>query len=144
MINISDGSRLTGRDAPTLRNLAAWLSENPNFIIDMPSPSSAMLNALPSVPPAASASDQELEPGEIVRSSLRSLSPDSSDPMQQHVTVWNRKNGLKLSGTKGPTLSNLSMWLEKNPDWDIDPSCLDLAKKVNFLTQMYFNQLVFF
>lgn len=143
VINLRDRSRLTGRDAPTLRNLAAWLSENPNFVIDMPPPTSAMLGALVSAPSPSSATsallmEGELEPGEIVRSGQRNRSPVRAespgiDPSQHHVTVWNRKNGLKLSGTKGPTLSNLAMWLEKNPDWDVDPTCLDIAKKVRKL-----------
>jgi hypothetical protein len=37
VLNLKDGTRKTGNDAPTLRNLAQWLADNPNYVFDIPS-----------------------------------------------------------------------------------------------------------
>lgn len=81
----------------------------------------------------------QLEPGEIIRSnpstktkssgeaSAGSSSAPTFSPGDEHITVLNRKNGARLSGTKAPQLKNLPVWLEKNPDWDVEPKFADLV-----------------
>uniref|UniRef100_A0A915K9I7 BRK domain-containing protein n=1 Tax=Romanomermis culicivorax TaxID=13658 RepID=A0A915K9I7_ROMCU len=140
LINLRDGSRLTGKEAPMLKDLAAFLYKNQHYMIDMMAQSGLGM-------------DHDLEPGEIVRNasskaggesrstpkssttttkttvrtSFGASSSSSIGDPYTHVSVVNRKNGLKLSGQKAPQLKNLAVWLEKNPDWDVDLS--DLAQQ---------------
>uniref|UniRef100_A0A8C9TXH8 Chromodomain helicase DNA binding protein 7 n=1 Tax=Scleropages formosus TaxID=113540 RepID=A0A8C9TXH8_SCLFO len=37
VINLKDGSRLVGEDAPTNKDLVEWLNQHPTYIVDMPS-----------------------------------------------------------------------------------------------------------
>merc|ERR1719419_1118026 len=40
---------------------------------------------------------------------------------EEHVTVFNRSTGKKLSGSSGPKLKCLAQWLIENPMFEVDP-----------------------
>merc|ERR1719334_512386 len=40
---------------------------------------------------------------------------------EEHVTVFNRSTGKKMSGTQGPKLKCLAQWLIENPMFEVDP-----------------------
>lgn len=66
-----------------------------------------------------------MEPGEIVRPKASTGNEDT----KQRVAVVNRKTpSLKITGSKAPTIKNLCGWLDKNPDWDVDPASVELVK----------------
>uniref|UniRef100_A0A0K2SX23 Chromodomain-helicase-DNA-binding protein 7 n=1 Tax=Lepeophtheirus salmonis TaxID=72036 RepID=A0A0K2SX23_LEPSM len=60
----------------------------------------------------------------------------SSNPMEwmsnvsgdEHVTVFNRITGKKLSGTAGPKLKFLAQWLIDNPMFEVDPKWAEVVK----------------
>jgi hypothetical protein len=63
-------------------------------------------------------------------------SPSSGNPMEwmtnlsgdEHVTVFNRFTGKKLSGSQGPKLKYLAQWLIENPMFEVDPKWAELVK----------------
>ena len=59
MINLEDGSRLTGDGAPMKKDLDAWLDQHPGYVIDKV--------------------DDELEEGEVVSSSFKKLGSLKAD-----------------------------------------------------------------
>lgn len=40
---------------------------------------------------------------------------------EERVTVWNPKEGRKLSGQAAPMLKNLVGWLASHPGWEAHP-----------------------
>jgi chromodomain-helicase-DNA-binding protein 9 len=122
VLNMKDGSRLSGDSAPQLKSLAQWLSDHPDYVLgqssfslfnlsfpipDLPSTSSQVNNKLKERKP-------ELEPGEIAK--------DTS------IAVVHRITGMLLPPNKSPTLRNLVQWLGKHPEYNVHSASTDVAK----------------
>ena len=75
----------------------------------------------PTTPSSATATSSGQQ-GQVVRSPK-----PASNPMEwmsnlsgdEHVTVFNRITGKKLSGTQGPKLKCLAQWLIENPMFEV-------------------------
>ncbi|XP_052817121.1 chromodomain-helicase-DNA-binding protein 8-like isoform X4 [Mya arenaria] len=119
LINLEDGSRLSGEEAPLKKNLETWLDKHPGFMVD---------------------SREEIEEGEIVPSDFgerRKGRKPKFDPAflevekltgEENVSVINRLTGKKITGAKAPPLRYLAEWLEQNPMWDVDPKWAELVR----------------
>ncbi|CAC5413135.1 CHD9 [Mytilus coruscus] len=116
VINLEDGSRLSGDEAPQKKDLEKWLDEHPGYMI---------------------ADCEEDFYDDIPRRGRKSrLDPSMIDPMmmtgEENVSVVNRITGKKITGAKAPPLKYLTEWLEQNPLYDVDSKWSDIVRsKVN-------------
>ncbi|KAK3086718.1 hypothetical protein FSP39_022463 [Pinctada imbricata] len=118
VVNLEDGSRLSGDEAPMRKDIEKFLDEHPGYMIDKPSESSLLEDneyteisrkgRKPKVDPAL------LDPGKITG--------------EENVSVVNRLTGKKITGAKAPPMRYLAEWLEQNPFYDVDPKWADLVK----------------
>ena len=118
---LQDGSRLTGDDGPLRKDLQAWMLEHPGYMAEVPdnlgSSSSSSQGALASMASSTGGEKRSRRP-KAESSELPNL---SSLTGAENVPVIHRESGKRLSGSKAPTLLQLSSWLDKNPHYDIDP-----------------------
>lgn len=125
VVNLTTGERLTGKSAPTLKNLATWLSEHQNYIIDMPTAGS---------PGSMPGTSGDLEPGEITKKPINQMPPKKEKPVlppPEPITVIHRKTGKVISGgDKGPNSRTIVVWLEKNPDWEVAEGSAEKARQI--------------
>lgn len=123
-----DGSRLVGDDAPLRKDLHSWMLEHPGFMAEVPdnlgSSSSSSQGALAAI--AGSTSGEKKSRRQ--KADTTELPDLSSLTGSENVPVIHRESGKRLTGSKAPTLLQLSSWLEKNPHYDIDPVWGTLAK----------------
>ncbi|KAL3860710.1 hypothetical protein ACJMK2_010796 [Sinanodonta woodiana] len=121
VINLEDGSRLSGDDAPLKKDLDKWLDDHPGYMVD------------------SRVFEDDVEEGEIIydtpekrRGRRPRLDPNLLDADKltgdENVSVVNRLTGKRITGAKAPPLRYLTEWLEQNPTWDVDPKWSDLVK----------------
>ncbi|KAK3608042.1 hypothetical protein CHS0354_031028 [Potamilus streckersoni] len=121
VINLEDGSRLSGDDAPLKKDLDKWLDDHPGYMVD------------------SRVVEDDIEEGEIIydtpekrRGRRPRLDPTLLDADKltgdENVSVVNRLTGKKITGAKAPPLRYLTEWLEQNPTWDVDQKWADLVK----------------
>ncbi|XP_056009130.1 chromodomain-helicase-DNA-binding protein 8-like isoform X4 [Ostrea edulis] len=119
VINLEDGSRLSGDEAPLKRDLDKWLDEHPGYMVDRP--------------PELYLEEEELSEASDKRRGRRpKVDPTMLDPMkltgEENVSVVNRITGKRITGAKAPPMRYLSEWLEQNPLYDVDPKWIDIVK----------------
>lgn len=129
MINLEDGSRLMGEDAPLRKNLQSWMIEHPGFMAEIPdtlgSSSSSSQGAL------AGLSSGERRSRKSAARSVETELPDLTNLTgAENVPVIHRDSQKRITGSKAPTLLQLSSWLDKNPHYDVDPAWGTLAKVI--------------
>ncbi|XP_053402464.1 chromodomain-helicase-DNA-binding protein 8-like isoform X5 [Mercenaria mercenaria] len=133
VINLEDGSRLSGDDAPLKKNLESWLEKHPGYVVD--------------------SRVEELEEGEIVSDfpERRKGRKPKFDPAflevdkltgEENVSVINRLTGKKITGAKAPPLRYLAEWLEQNPMWDVDPKWAELVRAKGSLPKTLLPRIV--
>lgn len=155
VVNTESGQRLTGEKAPKLKHLEQWLKEHPKYKLDMvsispvsasPKPSSASItkgrSALSnSLPTAATPSSATVSPKPPVKAESSDMPKSSATPKPRPSTsstpaaaegpavgVFYRSTGIAHPADKWPTLGNLVVWLEKNPDSNVQTAHIALAK----------------
>ncbi|XP_061162484.1 chromodomain-helicase-DNA-binding protein 8-like [Saccostrea echinata] len=119
VVNLEDGSRLSGDEAPLKRDLDKWLDEHPGYMVDRP-------------PEMYMEEEDMLEHGDRRRGRRPKVDPAMLDPMkltgEENVAVVNRITGKRITGAKAPPMRYLGEWLEQNPLYDVDPKWIDIVK----------------
>ncbi|KAL5021350.1 hypothetical protein ScPMuIL_000505 [Solemya velum] len=134
VINLEDGSILTGDKAPKKKNIERWLEENPGYIVDRPDITEEEL-AMESqeLPEKRRGRRPRLDPALLDYEKLSG---------EENVSVINRLTGKKITGAKAPPLRYLAEWLEQNPMFDVDSKWADLVKAKGNLPRMLYSRLL--
>lgn len=132
VINLEDGSRLSGDEAPLKKDLDKWLDDHPGFMVDRPD----------------NFEDEDSfleEPLERKRGRRPRVDPMLLDPTKltgdENVSVINRLTGKKITGAKAPPLRYLAEWLEQNPLYDVEPKWAELVKSKGSLPKTLLSRL---
>ena len=121
-----------------------WLADQMGVVPDRPTTPSASAAAAAAAAagssnsPAAAAtatSGNGSEPGKSPRSNSNPMEWMSNLSGDEHVTVFNRFTGKKLSGTQGPKLKYLAQWLIENPMFEVDPKWAEVVKSKETTTR---------
>ncbi|KAJ8279766.1 hypothetical protein COCON_G00068320 [Conger conger] len=134
VINLEDGTRLAGEDAPTNKDLIEWLNQHPTYTVDIPS----------YVPKNE---DHLLSPFQKPKQKRhRCRNPNKIDintlTGEERVPVVNRRNGKKMGGAMAPPMKDLPRWLEENPEFAISPDWTEIVKQSGFLPESMFDRLL--
>ncbi|XP_077208441.1 chromodomain-helicase-DNA-binding protein 7 isoform X2 [Paroedura picta] len=135
VINIEDGTRLVGEDAPKNKDLVEWLKLHPSYTVDMPSyvvPKSADVLFSPFQKPK--------------QKRHRCRNPNKLDintlTGEERVPVVNKRNGKKMGGAMAPPMKDLPRWLEENPEFAVAPDWTDIVKQSGFVPESMFDRLL--
>ncbi|MGH0129219.1 UNVERIFIED_CONTAM: hypothetical protein FKN15_069725 [Acipenser sinensis] len=134
VINLEDGTRLVGEDAPQNKDLVEWLKQHPTYTVDMPSylPKNEDLLLSPFQKPKQKR-HRCRNPNKIDINTLTG---------EERVPVVNRRNGKKVGGAMAPPMKDLPRWLEENPEFVIAPDWTDIVKQSGFLPESMFDRLL--
>ncbi|XP_041103529.1 chromodomain-helicase-DNA-binding protein 7-like isoform X1 [Polyodon spathula] len=123
VINLENGTRLVGENAPQNKDLVEWLKQHPTYTVDMPS----------YLPKPKQKRHRCRNPNKIDINTLTG---------EERVPVVNRRNGKKMGGAMAPPMKDLPRWLEENPEFVIAPDWTDIVKQSGFLPESMFDRLL--
>ncbi|KAM8966503.1 chromodomain-helicase-DNA-binding protein 7 [Pelodytes ibericus] len=134
VINLEDGTRLVGEDAPKNKDLVEWLKLHPTYTVDMPSyvPKSAEMLFSPFQKPKQKR-HRCRNPNKL---DINTLTGD------ERVPVVNKRNGKKMGGAMAPPMRDLPRWLEENPEFAVAPDWTDIVKQSGFVPEAMFDRLL--
>ncbi|KAM4688567.1 chromodomain-helicase-DNA-binding protein 7 [Discoglossus pictus] len=134
VINLEDGTRLVGEEAPKNKDLVEWLKLNPTYTVDMPSyvPKSADILFSPFQKPKQKR-HRCRNPNKL---DINTLTGD------ERVPVVNKRNGKKMGGAMAPPMRDLPRWLEENPEFAVAPDWTDIVKQSGFVPDSMFDRLL--
>lgn len=107
--------------------------EHPSYLAEIPdnlgSSSSSSQGALGALASSSSSSHSDRRGRKSRNSGIDTELPDlTSLTGFEYVPVIHRESGKRLTGSKAPTLVQLSVWLEKHSSYDVDPAWGTLVK----------------
>uniref|UniRef100_A0A8C3TIL4 Chromodomain helicase DNA binding protein 9 n=1 Tax=Chelydra serpentina TaxID=8475 RepID=A0A8C3TIL4_CHESE len=127
VINLKDGTRLAGDDAPKRKDLEKWLKEHPGYVED--------LGAF--IP---------LHDGRPKQKRHRCRNPNKLDVNsltgEERVQLINRRNARKVGGAFAPPLKDLCRFLKENPEYGVAPEWGDVVKQSGFLPEGMFDRIL--
>ncbi|XP_052032007.1 chromodomain-helicase-DNA-binding protein 7 isoform X2 [Apodemus sylvaticus] len=123
VINLEDGTRLVGEDAPKNKDLVDWLKLHPTYTVDMPS----------YVPKPKQKRHRCRNPNKLDINTLTG---------EERVPVVNKRNGKKMGGAMAPPMKDLPRWLEENPEFAVAPDWTDIVKQSGFVPESMFDRLL--
>ncbi|XP_070337316.1 chromodomain-helicase-DNA-binding protein 7 isoform X4 [Equus asinus] len=123
VINLEDGTRLVGEDAPKNKDLVEWLKLHPTYTVDMPS----------YVPKPKQKRHRCRNPNKLDINTLTG---------EERVPVVNKRNGKKMGGAMAPPMKDLPRWLEENPEFAVAPDWTDIVKQSGFVPESMFDRLL--
>ncbi|XP_014647042.1 PREDICTED: chromodomain-helicase-DNA-binding protein 7 isoform X3 [Ceratotherium simum simum] len=123
VINLEDGTRLVGEDAPKNKDLIEWLKLHPTYTVDMPS----------YVPKPKQKRHRCRNPNKLDINTLTG---------EERVPVVNKRNGKKMGGAMAPPMKDLPRWLEENPEFAVAPDWTDIVKQSGFVPESMFDRLL--
>lgn len=134
VINLEDGTRLVGEDAPKNKDLVDWLKLHPTYTVDMPSyvPKSSDMMFSPFQKPKQKR-HRCRNPNKL---DINTLTGD------ERVPVVNKRNGKKMGGAMAPPMRDLPRWLEENPEFAVAPDWTDIVKQSGFVPESMFDRLL--
>uniref|UniRef100_A0A8C3HT15 Chromodomain helicase DNA binding protein 9 n=1 Tax=Chrysemys picta bellii TaxID=8478 RepID=A0A8C3HT15_CHRPI len=135
VINLKDGTRLAGDDAPKRKDLEKWLKEHPGYVEDLGAfiPVSILLNsALPNSEPKQKR-HRCRNPNKLDVNSLTG---------EERVQLINRRNARKVGGAFAPPLKDLCRFLKENPEYGVAPEWGDVVKQSGFLPEGMFDRIL--
>ncbi|KAG8570771.1 hypothetical protein GDO81_011410 [Engystomops pustulosus] len=134
VINLEDGTRLVGEDAPKNKDLVEWLKLHPTYTVDMPSyvPKSTDMLFSPFQKPKQKR-HRCRNPNKL---DINTLTGD------ERVPVVNKRNGKKMGGAMAPPMRDLPRWLEENPEFAVAPDWTDIVKQSGFVPESMFDRLL--
>ncbi|XP_053322550.1 chromodomain-helicase-DNA-binding protein 7 [Spea bombifrons] len=134
VINLEDGTRLVGEEAPKNKDLVEWLKLHPTYTVDMPSyvPKSADMMFSPFQKPKQKR-HRCRNPNKL---DINTLTGD------ERVPVVNKRNGKKMGGAMAPPMRDLPRWLEENPEFAVAPDWTDIVKQSGFVPESMFDRLL--
>ncbi|KAM6454556.1 chromodomain-helicase-DNA-binding protein 7 isoform 2-T7 [Liasis olivaceus] len=134
VINMEDGTRLVGEDAPKNKDLVEWLKLHPMYTVDMPS----------YVPKSADVLFSPFQKPKQKRHRCRNPNKLDINTLtgEERVPVVNKRNGKKMGGAMAPPMKDLPRWLEENPEFAVAPDWTDIVKQSGFVPESMFDRLL--
>uniref|UniRef100_A0A8C3REM3 Chromodomain helicase DNA binding protein 9 n=1 Tax=Cyanoderma ruficeps TaxID=181631 RepID=A0A8C3REM3_9PASS len=127
VINLKDGTRLAGDDAPKRKDLERWLKEHPGYVED----SGACI---------------PLHDGRPKQKRHRCRNPNKLDVNsltgEERVQLINRRNARKVGGAFAPPLKDLCRFLKENPEYGVAPEWGEVVKQSGFLPEGMFERIL--
>ncbi|XP_045859367.1 chromodomain-helicase-DNA-binding protein 7 isoform X3 [Meles meles] len=134
VINLEDGTRLVGEDAPKNKDLVEWLKLHPSYTVDMPS----------YVPKNADVLFSSFQKPKQKRHRCRNPNKLDINTLtgEERVPVVNKRNGKKMGGAMAPPMKDLPRWLEENPEFAVAPDWTEIVKQSGFVPESMFDRLL--
>uniref|UniRef100_A0A6I8R080 Chromodomain-helicase-DNA-binding protein 8 n=1 Tax=Xenopus tropicalis TaxID=8364 RepID=A0A6I8R080_XENTR len=134
VINLEDGTRLVGEEAPKNKDLVEWLKLHPTYTVDMPS----------YVPKTADMLFSHFQKPKQKRHRCRNPNKLDINTLtgDERVPVVNKRNGKKMGGAMAPPMRDLPRWLEENPEFAVAPDWTDIVKQSGFVPESMFDRLL--
>ncbi|KPP63602.1 hypothetical protein Z043_118121, partial [Scleropages formosus] len=133
VINLKDGTRLAGEDAPKRKDLEQWLKEHPGFVADVGA-------YIPGV------SRMQFPDGRPKQKRHRCRNPNKIDVNsltgEERVQIINRRNARKVGGAFAPPLKDLCRFLQENPEYGVPPEWADVVKQSGYLPESMFDRIL--
>lgn len=137
VINLKDGTRLAGDDAPRRRDLEQWLKEHPGFVTDTGA-------FIPSVNKMHM--QFHFQDGRPKQKRHRCRNPNKIDVNsltgEERVQIINRRNARKIGGAFAPPLKDLCRFLQENPEYGVPPEWADVVKQSGYLPENMFDRIL--
>uniref|UniRef100_A0A8B9TKC1 Chromodomain helicase DNA binding protein 9 n=1 Tax=Anas platyrhynchos TaxID=8839 RepID=A0A8B9TKC1_ANAPL len=134
VINLKDGTRLAGDDAPKRKDLERWLKEHPGYVEDLGA-------CIPVSIPFSSTSVKQPK-----QKRHRCRNPNKLDVNsltgEERVQLINRRNARKVGGAFAPPLKDLCRFLKENPEYGVAPEWGDVVKQSGFLPEVMFDRIL--
>ncbi|XP_067323510.1 chromodomain-helicase-DNA-binding protein 7 isoform X3 [Anolis sagrei] len=133
VVNVEDGTRLVGEDAPKNKDLVEWLKLHPTYTVDMPS-----------YVPSADVLFSPFQKPKQKRHRCRNPNKLDINTLtgEERVPVVNKRNGKKMGGAMAPPMKDLPRWLEENPEFAVAPDWTDIVKQSGFVPESMFDRLL--
>lgn len=134
VVNLEDGTRLVGDDAPKNKDLVEWLKLHPTYTVDLPS----------YVPKNADVLFSSFQKPKQKRHRCRNPNKLDINTLtgEERVPVVNKRNGKKMGGAMAPPMKDLPRWLEENPEFAVAPDWTDIVKQSGFVPESMFDRLL--
>ncbi|XP_066235093.1 chromodomain-helicase-DNA-binding protein 7 isoform X4 [Saccopteryx leptura] len=134
VVNLEDGTRLVGDDAPKNKDLVEWLKLHPAYTVDMPS----------YVPKNADLLFSSFQKPKQKRHRCRNPNKLDINTLtgEERVPVVNKRNGKKMGGAMAPPMKDLPRWLEENPEFAVAPDWTEIVKQSGFVPESMFDRLL--
>lgn len=133
VINLKDGTRLAGDDAPRRKDLDQWLKEHPGFVADV----GAFIPGVNKI---------QFQDGRPKQKRHRCRNPNKIDVNsltgEERVQIINRRNARKIGGAFAPPLKDLCRFLQENPEYGIPPEWADVVKQSGYLPESMFDRIL--
>ncbi|OXB83962.1 UNVERIFIED_CONTAM: hypothetical protein H355_015473 [Colinus virginianus] len=130
VINLKDGTRLAGDDAPKRKDLERWLKEHPGYVEDL----------------GACIPRMQLHEGRPKQKRHRCRNPNKLDVNsltgEERVQLINRRNARKVGGAFAPPLKDLCRFLKENPEYGVAPEWGEIVKQSGFLPEAMFDRIL--
>ncbi|KAM9510012.1 chromodomain-helicase-DNA-binding protein 9-like isoform 1-T10 [Guaruba guarouba] len=130
VINLKDGTRLAGDDAPKRKDLERWLKEHPGYVEDS----------------GACISRMQLHDGRPKQKRHRCRNPNKLDinnlTGEERVQLINKRNARKVGGAFAPPLKDLCKFLKENPEYGVAPEWGEVVKQSGFLPEGMFDRIL--
>nr|XP_031314310.1 chromodomain-helicase-DNA-binding protein 9 isoform X8 [Camelus dromedarius] len=130
VINLKDGTRLAGDDAPKRKDLEKWLKEHPGYVEDL----------------GAFIPRMQLHEGRPKQKRHRCRNPNKLDVNsltgEERVQLINRRNARKVGGAFAPPLKDLCRFLEENSEYGVAPEWGDVVKQSGFLPESMYERIL--
>uniref|UniRef100_A0A672G6Y2 Chromodomain helicase DNA binding protein 9 n=1 Tax=Salarias fasciatus TaxID=181472 RepID=A0A672G6Y2_SALFA len=133
VINLKDGTRLAGDDAPQRKDLEQWLKEHPGFVADTGAFIPVSFHILPSPLKYKQKRHRCRNPNKIDVNSLTG---------EERVQIINRRNARKVGGAFAPPLKDLCRFLQENPEYGVPPEWADVVKQSGYLPESMFDRIL--
>uniref|UniRef100_A0A669E7K6 Chromodomain helicase DNA binding protein 9 n=1 Tax=Oreochromis niloticus TaxID=8128 RepID=A0A669E7K6_ORENI len=133
VINLKDGTRLAGDDAPRRKELEQWLKENPGFVADTGGVNKMQMQF-------------HFQDGRPKQKRHRCRNPNKIDVNsltgEERVQIINRRNARKIGGAFAPPLKDLCRFLQENPEYGVPPEWADVVKQSGYLPESMFDRIL--
>ncbi|MBZ3875144.1 Chromodomain-helicase-DNA-binding protein 9 [Sciurus carolinensis] len=130
VINLKDGTRLAGDDAPKRKDLEKWLKDHPGYVEDLGA-------FIPRV---------QLHEGRPKQKRHRCRNPNKLDVNtltgEERVQLINRRNARKVGGAFAPPLKDLCRFLKENSEYGVAPEWGDVVKQSGFLPESMYERIL--
>lgn len=130
VINLKDGTRLAGDDAPKRKDLESWLKAHPGYVEDL----------------GAFIPRMQLHEGRPKQKRHRCRNPNKLDVNsltgEERVQLINKRNARKVGGAFAPPLKDLCRFLKENPEYGVAPEWGDVVKQSGFLPDSMFDRIL--
>jgi len=138
VINIENGTRLTGNKAPKRAELPMWLMTHPNYLPDESEivKLTTQRNAIEQKQQQEQQQQQQPKPSKQFKPNNDNHYEEQQQQQQQQqqnnyypdIILFNKQNGKKITNARVPNWKSLCLFFEKNQHIYIDPSCNDVLK----------------